>query len=469
MKWTRSRFLPLVYALLATAAVLTGCTSREDPAETLDLCGNHACGDLVMVTADTSSEGFHYLEPSVSPDGTRVLFTADWKALPALTQYSEDDFYTNYRQMIVMDIGRRVEPMQSLKEQGARLLKLKDRNLLDFNGSGGEYLQDVMNYRKGDPIWEDDSHVIFRLELSRGYRLFRAVISDPDTCRITPLYFEELDADEYGRFYQHFNPALSPDGRWLAFTRSSCLIPDSLETCTQSQLMVLDMSTAGLDNGFGAHAFPVTRETTLLEKPTWSPNGRQILFSAGLELAGEAEWGTELYTIDFDTTGLSTDSVELDHNLRRLTYTDYSDGDPIVGVFNTSPCYSNDGSQVYFVSTRRMPTTTHHDRNIWVMPADGSLDPEIFFFTRSDDVDPCILPDGALLLSSQMGFSTEMLDFLEEEAYQRARQRNQEIAADPESLEPLLTELEMRNVAEDERKTLALFEDVMSHLYVYVK
>lgn len=469
MKSTRSRYVPLVCALLATVAFLVGCTSREDPAETLDLCGNHACGDLVMVTADTSSEGYHYLEPSLSPDGTRVLFSADWKALPATTQFSEDDYYTNFRQMIVIPLARRVEPEQSLRGQGARLLKLKDRNLLDFNGSGGEYLQEVMNYRKGDPIWEDDSHVIFRLELSRGYRLFRAAIDDPDTCRISPLYFEELDREEYGRFYQHFNPALSPDGRWLAFTRSSCLIPDSLETCTQSQLMVLDMETAGRNNGFGAHAFAVTRETSLLQEPTWSPDGRRILFSAGLDLDGESEWGSELYTIDFDTTGLSQDTVALDNNLTRLTYTEYSEGDPIVGVFNTAPCYSNDGNRIFFVSTRRMPTTTHHDRNIWVMPADGSLDPEIYFFSRSDDVDPYVMPDGSLLLSSQMGFSTEMLNFLEEEAYQRARQQNQEREADEDSNEPILTELEMRNVAEDERNTLALFEDVMSHLYVYTK
>ncbi len=462
----RNRFLPLTYAILISALILVGCTSREDPAETLDLCGNHACGELVMVTADTSSEGFHYLNPSLSPDGSRILFTADWTAFPSANQYNEDDFYTNFRQMIVIPLSRQVEPMTSLAEEGARLLKLKERNLAEFNVQG-EYLSGVVNSRKGDPIWEDDSHVIFRLELSRGYRLFRADIADPDTCRLEPLYFEELDRVQSGRFYQHFEPALSPDGRWLAFTRSSCLIPDSLETCTQSELMVLDMATAGDGNAFDAVAFPVTREVSRLERPSWSPDGSKIVFSAGLDLAGEAEWGTELYTIDFDTTGMAANLVALDNHLTRLTFTDYDAGDPIAGVFNTSPRYSNDGQRIYFVSTRRMPTTTHHDRNIWVMPADGSLDPEIYFFTRSDDVDPSINPDGSLLLSSQMGFTTEMLNFLEEEAYQRARQVNQERIADPNNDEAILTELEMRDVADDKRKTLELFEGVMSHLYVY--
>ena len=466
MKRMRNRFLPLTYAILISLLILVGCTSREDPAETLDLCGNHACGDLVMVTADTSSEGFHYLNPSLSPDGSRVLFTADWTALPATSQYNEDDFHTNFRQMIVMPLAARVEPMRDLAEQGARLLKLKERNLPQFNVQG-EYLSEVVNARKGDPIWMDDLNVIFRLELSRGYRLFQANIADPDTCRLAPLYFEELDRSQSGRFYQHFEPALSPDKRWLAFTRSSCLIPDSLETCTQSELMILDMETAGDGNAFDAVAFAVTREASRLEKPNWSPDGRKIVFSAGLDMAGEAEWGTELFTIDFDTTGLAAGMVALDNNLTRLTYTEYSDGDPISGVFNTVPRYSNDGQRIFFVSTRRMPTTTHHDRNIWVMPADGSLDPEIYFFTRSDDVDPSVNPDGSILLSSQLGFTTEMLDFLEEEAYQRARQQNQERIANPNNEEAILTELEMRNVATDERNTLELFEGVMSHLYVY--
>lgn len=457
MKWTRNRFLPSIYITLLAVVALVGCTSKEDPSETLDVCGNHACGELVMVTADTSSEGFQYLQPSLSPDGTRILFTADWRAVPAEERYNEDDWYTNFRQMAILPITRRLEPELSLRDQGAQLLRLKERNLRDFNVQG-EYLDQIINQRKGDPIWEDDNNIIFRLELSRGYRLFRAEISDPDTCRVEPLWFEPQDREQSGMFFQHFGPSLSPDGEWLAFTRSFCMIPDSLETCSQSALWVLQMSTAGDDYAFGGVAFPVTSEYSRIEKPAWSPDGRKIVFSGGLDVAGGADWGTELFTIDFDTTGLATGSVGLDNHLDRLTFTEYSEGDPIVGVFNTSPVYSNDGSEIYFVSTRRLPTTTHHDRNIWKIPADGSLDPETYFFSRADDVDPSVNPDGSLLVSSQLGFTTELLGKLEEEAYQRIRQ-----------LEPDLTELEKRNKAADERHQLELFEGVMSHLYLYRK
>ena len=247
MKWMRNRFLPLVYFILISAFLFAGCTSKEDPAETLAVCGNHACGELVMVTADTSSEGFHYLNPSLSPDGDLILFTADWTAIPADEKFNEDDWHTNFRQMAVIPLQQRVEPEMDLKNQGAKLLRLKERNIPEFNGQG-EYLDQAINDRKGDPIWEDQTHIIFRLELSRGYRLFRAEISDPDTCEFFPLLLEQSDREGSGRFFQHFEPSLSPDGEWLAFTRSSCLIPDSLETCTQATLMILQMSTAGLNN-----------------------------------------------------------------------------------------------------------------------------------------------------------------------------------------------------------------------------
>lgn len=457
MKWMRSRFLSLAYIALVALVALIGCTSREDPAETLAVCGNHACGDLVMVTSDTSSDGYHYLDPSLAPSGGRVLFTADWTALPADSRYSEDDFFTKYRQIILLPLIARVEPEFSLADQGAKLVRLQDRTIPRFMVDGLE-TEDVRNYRKADPIWEDDNHIIFRLALPRGYRLFRADISNPDDCPIEPLVLEAEDSEPSGRLFQHFEPALSPDGNWLAFTRFNCLIPDSLETCTQIQLMVLDMTTAGANDGYDAFIFPVTNEYSRIEKPCWSPDGRRLVFSAGFDIVGESEWGTELYSIDFDTTGLATGEMALDNNLDRLTFTEYNAGDPIVGVFNTSPFFSNDGGRIFFVSTRRMPTTTHHDRNIWVIPADGSLDPEIYFYTRADDVDGSMLPDGSILLSSKLGFTTEMLNRAEEESYQRERQQH-----------PNLTNLEMRNVAKQDRNTLELFEGVMSHLYVYRK
>ena len=469
MKWTRNRFLPVCYVVVLVALAVVGCTSKQDPAETLAVCGNASCGDLVMVTTDTSSDGYQYLNPTMSPSGGRILFTADWWALPADPRLTDDVYYVNYRQMIIIPVQEGIEPTDDLAAQGAELIRLQEVSVM----IGGEpnRLADVLNDDKGDPIWEDEDRVIFFLHLSRvGNRLFRANLgastSLPGFSTIEPLWMEPSDATVSPRFWQHMNPNLSPDGRWLVFTRSGCAIPDSLETCTNLALYAMDMSTAGANNGYGARVFPLTGEYSRVERPRFSPDGRTIVFSGGLDLVGANASGTEIFTIDFDTTGLATGAMALDNNLQRVTYTSYAEGDPLTGVLNSDPCYSASGTEIYFVSTRRAPTTTLHDRNVWRIPADGSRDPEIHFFSRYDDFDPTVQPDGSILLSSMVGFPTSMLNRLEDESYQRIKEANeQEHAADPDV--PLLNETQLQQAADAERTQLEYFAGVMAHLYLY--
>jgi hypothetical protein len=469
MKWLSNRFLLLSYFVLLTVLVTVGCTSREDPSEVLPLCGNHSCGDLRMVTTDTSSDGFHYLNPSMSPDGKRILFTADWKAIPSFDHYDEDAFFTNHRQIIVLKdeggfTGELGEfPAHDLLAQGANLVRMNGFFTSVWISGNAVNLDDAENDRKGGPIWWDDENIIFWMKTPRGNRLFKTNIGcmevDPN-CRSAAnvLYMEPEDGTVSGSQWQHMEPTLSPNGKWLAFTRSGCALPDSFETCTGVSLMVLRMSTEGLNNGYDAEVQTLTTEVSRLEKPRWHPNGDRIVFSAGLDMDGGSPGvGTELFTIDVDTLALDSGNVVLNNNLDRLTYTKYSDGDPIVGVFNTSPCYSDTfGSEIYFVSTRRAPSITLHDRNLWKIPADGSLDPEILYFTRADDMDPFVLPDGRILMSSLLGFPTEMLDILEADEYQ-----------DLVDADEGLTEVEMRSIAYEKRRLLEFFEGVMAQLYIF--
>lgn len=469
MKWTRNRFLPVSYAVVLAALVVVGCTSKQDPAETLSVCGNASCGDLVMVTTDTSSAGFHYLNPSLSPDGSRILFTADWWALPSEPKDPGDVYYVNYRQMAIIPVREGVEPERDLPSQGAELIRLQEANIM----LSGELtnLATVLNDDKGDPIWQDDEHVIFFLRLPRvGNRLFRADLNDPGAlpglATIEPLWFEPTDAQSAPRAWQHMNPSLSADGRWLLFTRSGCAIPDSLETCSNLAIYALDMSTAGANNGYGGLVFPLTAEYSRIERPRFAPDGRRIAFSGGLDVAGRNDSGTEIFTIAFDTTGLAAGTMPLDRDLDRITFTSYAEGDPLTGVLNSDPSWSADGRDIYFVSTRRAPTTTLHDRNVWRVPADGSQDPAIHFFSRYDDLDPQILPDGSLLLSSMVGFPTGMLNRLEEESYQRIKLENEQAhAANPAIA--LYNETQLRQLAANERRQLEYFSGVMAHLYLY--
>jgi len=468
MKWLCNRFLLLSYFLVMTVLVTVGCSSKEDPSEVLPLCGNHTCGDLKMVTTDTSSEGYHYLNPTRSPDGLQILFSIDWKALPAIDHYDEDDFRTNHRQMAVMPVPLIYleDPAADLAAQGALLVRINGFLTSVWLAGNSVNLADAENDRKGGAIWWDDENLIFWMKTPRGNRLFTTNIdgicpSPECNAGADVLFMEPDDATVSGGQWQHMEPTLSPNGQWLAFTRSGCALPDSFETCTGASLQVMRMSTVGDNNGYNAEVIPLTNEVSRLEKPRWSPDGTKIIFSAGLDMdGGQPGVGSEIFTIDVDTTALNTGSVELDHNLDRLTYTSYSDGDPIAGVLNTSPGYNPSMSQVYFVSTRRAPSITLHDRNLWKIPADGSLDPEILYFTRADDMDPEVQEDGSILFSSLLGFPTEMLDALEDKAYQDIVDENNEEARG-------WTEVEMRAMAADERRQLAFFEGVMAQLYFF--
>ena len=458
MSWLRNRCLPVAYLALLVALVVVGCTSREDPSEVLPICGNHSCGDLVMVTTDTSSDGFHYLSPQLSPDDSRIAFTCDWWALPSDPRYGGDDYFVNYRQVGLIPVQQGVEPVANLATLGATLVRVDDMSLV-ISGTSDYQLQ-MRDYDKGSAVWVDDTHLVFPIRVRVGFRLFLADVSTPSHTTVTPMFMESTDATSSPQLWQDLEPTLSPDGRWLAFTRSGCVIPDSVETCSGLSLWVLDMATAGANNGYGARCFPVTREYSRVETPAWSRDGSRLVFSGGLDLAGLNGMGTEIYTVDFDTTGLATHTMVLDRSLRRLTNTVMTSGDPITGILNQSPVYSLDGNSIYFVSTRRAPSITLHDRNIWRIPADGRLDPEIFYFTRADESDPSFTPDGSLLLSSQLGFPTEMLNRLEEEAYQRIKQENEEQGLG-------LDEVQMRAAAAEERQKLEFFEGVMSHIYLY--
>ena len=476
MKWLRNRFLLLPYVVLLIAFVTIGCTSKRDPAETLDISGNHSTGDLVMVTTDTSSEGYHYLDPQLSPDESKVLFTAPWAAIPT-EKDPGDAAFTQYRQMLTIPLQEGVEPKLDIEEQGGVLLEIAPIQIPRPSGRPPFWLTGMINLSKGDPIWFDDTHVIFWVNTGIvGQRMFRADISEPSYCPVEVLFMEPSDDEASIIGWQHMGGALSADKRWLAFTRSGCTIPDSFETCSGVELHVLDMATAGLNDGFDAVTFPLTRQDTdstsaysRIEQPSWHPDGTKIIFSGGMDVGDSGVGsGTELFTIDFDTTGLAAGTMVLDNNIKRLTYTRLSEGDPITGVLNYAPVYSNDRKTIYFVSTRRAPTTTLHNRNVWAIPADGRLEPEIYYFTREDDSDPSVMPNGRLLFTSTLGFPTEMLVRLEEESYQDWVVLNN-TPVEEGGLGGALDEVQMRKNAADEILNLEFFLGVMSHLYTFSK
>ncbi len=277
------------------------------------------------------------------------------------------------------------------------------------------------------------------------------------------MYYEPDDLLVTPRtIYYHNDPALSPDGRWLAFKRFGCDGDPNVDgtQCDDMELWVVDMET--ITDPRTATAFPVTSGAVWMEDPTWSPDGRSICFASTTDLIQEND-GLELFSVGFDSDEAETGVVTIDLNLHRLTYTEVTEGDPLVGLQNYAPTYNSDGSTIYFVSSRRTPASTLRTRSLWQIPSDGRLEPSLTFFSRYDDVDPVIYqPTGTLLFASRMGFPTEALDALE----QQTRDYYYEVYnLDPENIP--LTDVEIDRRAADAREELEFFEDVMSHLYMF--
>jgi dipeptidyl aminopeptidase/acylaminoacyl peptidase len=470
MKRFDKRHLALTHLVILAVVFSLGCSTREDAAEVLDLCGNHSCGELVMVTIDTSASGFQYLDPALSPSGGRVAFTADWSAIPSLPPEDFDRPFLT-RQILVMPVPpveeiwteemRRRLPVSNIQVLGAQLLRLNDFTSL-VRGTP-QTVVDAHILPKGEPVWLDEDNLLFLARFSRRDRFLRANVNNPALTDPQVVFYEPDDLLEVGgQIYYHNDPALSPDGRWLAFTRFGCDRDPIFEdaNCTRESIWILDMESTG-DPTAGT-IFQITSEALNIEDPAWSPDGNWLVFSSTTDLIGNnSNVVSELFRIRFDAQAAESAEAILDLDLRRLTTTGVSQGDPIVGLHNYAPTYSFNGDEIFFVSTRRAPGTTLRGRSLWRIPADGRLDPSLLFFSRRDDVHPTIHPvDGSVLFSSRMGFPTAALDALEQQTIDFWLEWN-------ESAPIPLSESEILRRAAEARRDLEFYEDVMSHLYIF--
>jgi Tol biopolymer transport system component len=154
-------------------------------------------------------------------------------------------------------------------------------------------------------------------------------------------------------------PALSPDGRRLAFTRDD-------ERRNQHTLYII-----GID---GSNLQRLTESPVALGEPSWSPDGSQIAFVRGYDTtyggyANVTSCGQEIYVID-----VATGKQE---NLTK-------------GEGGTDPTWSPDGTRIAFTSAR------DGDFEIYTMASDGK---EVKQLTDTSwaEAEPAWSPDGKLI------------------------------------------------------------------------
>ena len=150
-------------------------------------------------------------------------------------------------------------------------------------------------------------------------------------------------------------PAMSPDGRTLAFSRSL--------TRANSEIYLLPLSRALDPEGQPRR---LTYENGSSGTPAWSPDGKTVVFSSGSAGSGSS---ATLMTIPASASGERAERAA-------------------VGEGGESPTISNDGKLVYMRWVR--------DENVWRLPLrEGKpAPPERFLFSTRRDIEPRFSADG---------------------------------------------------------------------------
>jgi TolB protein len=194
-----------------------------------------------------------------------------------------------------------------------------------------------------DPAWAPE-----------GLRLAYVVVRDPLTGGRGSIFVADLNGTHRRRLTKGYAPAWSPDGRTIAFERTSTAGPAIWLMRTNGK--ILRRVTAGID-------------------PAWSPDGRQLALS-------HDGW---IYIVNRNGTGL-----------RQVTSapTDCDIPDPEEGGTDLDPDWAPDGRQIAFVRDCDELSAGTIDR-IMTVGFDGTNLRQLT--SGPDDSSPSWSPDGKLL------------------------------------------------------------------------
>lgn len=350
---------------------------------------------LTRLTPLTSYLGEEF-NPSLSPDGRHLAFTWD----------NDRGLYSIYVQTIP-----RGEPVQLSHSQGQDLHPVwspdgrdlaflrvtpKGSQVITIPSTGGPertigqvqnsvsvWRADAMQMPgsagpawspRGDALYVNDGGAIYRWPLGYGAR---TKVTEPPSAN------------------NDFYPAISPDGRWIAFAR-------------QTSNSTYDLYAARLSDDHPVEPVRLTTDRTDIRGLAWSPDGAAILFSSRRSGTHEL-WQASLHdhslrhvpigsreaidpTIDQRGSLLAYTELTQNTNIWRLPLGPAGHAVPERAIAssgrNNSPQYSPDGQRIAFVSDRSGAW------ELWVCGADGSQPRQLTSFRGPMLGTPHWSPDG---------------------------------------------------------------------------
>jgi len=290
--------------------------------QTYGLFVNSSTGGERRLLVDPLPNTFGDREPSVSPDGRRLVFVR------SLADFNNDLFVVDLRNGAAAGAPRRLtfdhraawSPRWTTGGEDVIYVTGETMNALRLyrvRATGGSPSQ--------LPVGADDvqnlaiarnGHRLIYGRAFRDYNMYRMALPNNRTPAGSPSQFlssHRLDA----------SPTFSPDGKHVAFTSNRTGV---------SQIYVADTD--------GSNVTPLTSFTSGVSgSPKWSPDGKTIVFDA------RPDGLADIYSIRADGT-----------NFKRLTDNPAEDH---------LPCYSVDGRWIYFASTRS------GERQLYRIPAAG--------------------------------------------------------------------------------------------------
>jgi Tol biopolymer transport system component len=328
----------------------------------------------VALPVPLTSFGGHVSSPSLSPDGTQVAFVWDGE-----TQ-GQPDVYVKLvgpGSPVRVTSTPAVEYTPSWSPDGrslafVRRVSMDVLELVVVPALGGS--ERVIARQDFGPgvTWTPDGRSLLvakRDARDAPHGLFAVSVATGELKRLTAAPREAWTGDNW--------PAFAPDGT-LAFARGL--------TRSNSEIYLLDV-----DREMNPRGEPrrLTYENGSSVQPTWSPDGRRVLFAAGgfgassspvlMHIARNASPGTRAERVDGTEGGESPTfagsrlvyvRTVRDENVWRLPLEDGRPGEPRALIASTrrdgEPRFSPDGKELVFLSDRSGGT------QVWRSAADGS-------------------------------------------------------------------------------------------------